>query len=160
MSYNIIYKKIHPCDYETLTRIMTLAFDEDTAIHTDETEGGPNGYNDGSLIKGLNEHVDFESYKIIYDDIVVGAYTVGLKKNKVYSLEMLFIDSSYREKHLGTIVWKDIEQKYIDAKKWMVETPDYSTRNHHFYTKKCGFVFLKENRHENGCKSFLFEKTI
>jgi hypothetical protein len=70
---------------------------------------------------------------------------------------MLFIDPDYRGNHLGTNVWKDIEQKY-DAKKWTVETPDYSKRNHHFYTKKCGFTFLKENIFDNGSKSFIFIK--
>ena len=25
---------------------------------------------------------------------------------------------------------------YIDTKEWTVETPDYSKRNHHFYTGK------------------------
>jgi len=58
---------------------------------------------------------------------------------------MLFIDPNYRGHHLGTIVWNDIEEKYVDAKIWTVETPDYSIRNYKFYTKKCGFTFLKEN---------------
>lgn len=47
-----------------------------------------------------------------------------------------FIEPKYRKSHLGSIVWKAIEEKYIDAKKWTVETPDYSKKNHHFYTKK------------------------
>jgi hypothetical protein len=71
---------------------------------------------------------------------------------------MLHIDPIYRGKHLGTIVWKDIEQKYADAKRWTVETPDYSTRNHYFYTNNCGFTFVKENIFDNGCKSYVFEK--
>ena len=39
-----------------------------------------------------------------------------------------------------------------------METPDYSTRNHHFYTKKCGFFFVKAIGHPNGGRSFLFRK--
>lgn len=71
---------------------------------------------------------------------------------------MLFIDPQYRKDHLGSIVWKDIELKYKDSKKWTVETPDYSKRNHHFYTKKCGLVFKEENIYDDGSKSFIFEK--
>ena len=160
MNNKISYKKIDTSDYNILTRIMTDASNEDTAIHTDIKEDGPTGYNDGRLIKDLNEKERFESYKIIYDNNIVGAYTVEAKKNNEYSLEMLFIDSSYRKNHLGTIVWKDIEERYLDAKKWIVETPDYSKRNHHFYTKKCGFTFYRENLHENGGKSFVFIKEI
>lgn len=137
---------------------MTSAFNEDTSIHTDLKEDGPRGYNDGKLIKWLNEHEGFESYKVIYEGNLVGAYTIGINPEDEYSLEMLYIDPEYREYHLGTIVWKDIEQKYVNAKRWTVETPDYSRRNYYFYTEKCGFTFLKEKTYEDGCKSFIFQK--
>jgi len=155
---NIEYQKIYQVDYEILTRIMTSAFNEDTSMHTDLKEDGPNGYNDGRLIKRLNEDEDFESYKIIYQNNIIGAYTIGIKQNDEYTLEMLFIDLDYREKHFGTIVWNDIEQKYNCAKKWILETPSYSIRNHHFYTKKCGFTFYRENIYNDDCKSFIFIK--
>lgn len=67
-------------------------------------------------------------------------------------------ESKYREYHLGYIVWKHIEENYVDAEVWIVETPDYSKRNHHFYSKKCGFTFLKENKCSNGAVSFVFRK--
>jgi N-acetylglutamate synthase-like GNAT family acetyltransferase len=137
---------------------MTSAFNEDTSIHTNLKEDGPTGYNDGRLIKRLNEQEGFDSYKMVYENNIVGAYSVRIIQNNEYTLEMLFIDPDYRGNHLGTIVWENIEQKYKDAKKWIVETPDYSKRNHHFYTKKCGFTFLKENIFDNGSKSFIFVK--
>ncbi|MCY6957565.1 GNAT family N-acetyltransferase [Clostridium brassicae] len=158
MNDKIVYLKISPIDYRILTEIMTSAFNEDTSLHTDLKEDGPTGYNDGSLIKWLNEHKSFESYKIVYNNTIVGAYTIGINPNNNYSLEMLFIDPKYRKNHLGTIVWKHIEEKYIDANKWTVETPDYSKRNHYFYTEKCGFVFHRENVYKDGSKSFIFEK--
>ena len=158
MNNNIEYQRIYPVDYEILTRIMTSAFNEDTSMHTDLKEDGPTGYNDGRLIKRFNNHEDFESYKIIYQNNIIGAYTVSIKQNDEYTLEMLFIDPDYREKHLGTIVWNDIEQKYKYAKKWILETPNYSKRNHHFYTEKCGFTFYQEKIYTNDCKSFIFIK--
>lgn len=158
MNKKLQYLNINACDYKELTRIMTDAFNEDTRLHTDLEQDGPDGYNDGTLIKWLNENKSFESYKVIYKDEIVGAYSVGIKRNNEYSLEMLFIDPKYRQEHLGSIVWKDIEQKYANAKKWTVETPDYSKRNHHFYTKKCGFVFRRQKVYQSGDKSFIFEK--
>jgi len=158
MTNKIVYLKIYPVDYEILTKIMISAFNEDTSMHTDLKEDGPIGYNDGSLIKGLNEHEKFENNKIVYDNIIVGAYTVGIKANNEYSLEMLYIEPKYRKRHIGSIVWKHIEEKYKGAKKWTVETPDYSKRNHYFYTEKCGFVFHKENLCPNVAKSYIFEK--
>lgn len=160
MNNKVLYQSIYPSDYDVLTKIMTSAFNEDTSIHTNMKEDGPTGYNDGRLIKWLNENETFESFKVLYEGNIIGAYTVGINQNNEYSLEMLYIDPNYRGYNLGTIVWKDIEQQYVGAKKWTVETPDYSTRNHHFYTKKCGFTFLKENIFDNGSKSFIFEKEI
>ena len=160
MNNKISYRTIYPSDYKLLTKIMTSAFNEDTSIHTNMKEDGPNGYNDGRLIKWLNEHENLKSFMIIYEDNIIGAYTVGIKQNNEYSLEMLYIDPKYRGHNLGTIVWKDIELKYEGGKKWTVETPDYSTRNHYFYTKKCGFTFLKENISDNGSKSYIFKKEI
>ena len=160
MSSKISYQKISQNDYETLTRIMTSAFNEDTSMHTNMKKDGPTGYNDGSLIKWLNEHEDFESFKVIYEGNIIGAYTVDIKPNYEYSLEMLFIDPDYSGNHFGSFVWEDIEQKYVNARRWTVETPDYSKRNHHFYTEKCGFKFLRENIYSNGSKSFVFEKGI
>lgn len=159
MHNETVYCKIYDEDYEELTKIMTSAFNEDTSMHTELKEDGPTGYDDGSLIKLLNEHENFESKKIIYNNTTVGAYTVGIKPNNEYSLEMLFIDPKYRKNHLGSIVWTAIEDSYMDAKKWTVETPCYSNRNHHFYTEKCGFVFHKQNICDNGCISFVFDKT-
>jgi hypothetical protein len=156
----ILYEKINTDDYAILTTIMISAFNEDTALHTNLKEDGPTGYNDGKLIRRLNEGKDYESYKIIYSGDIVGAYTIGIGNDKEYNLEMLFIDPTYRGNHLGAIVWKDIEEKYVDAKSWTVETPDYSTRNHYFYTNKCGFNFLKENIYNNGGKSFVFKKIM
>ena len=158
MAIKLLYLKIYPIDYKALTKIMISSFNEDTSMHTDLKEDGPTGYTDGSLIKLLNEHEKYKSYKIVYDNNTVGAYTISLKPHNEYSLEMLYIDPKYRKNHLGSIVWKDIEEKYIDAKKWTVETPDYSKRNHHFYTQKCGFVFHRENTCPNGAKSYIFEK--
>ena len=158
MNDKTAYLTIYPDDYDILTKIMISAFNEDTAMHTDLIEDGPRGYDDGSLIKRLNEQENFKSYKITYNNNIVGAYSVEVKPNNEYSLEMLFIDPKYRKNHLGSIVWKAIEERYADAEKWTVETPDYSKRNHHFYTEKCGFVFNRINICDNGGKSFIFDK--
>jgi len=158
MTNKIIYLKIYPDDYGVLTGIMVAAFNEDTSMHTELKEDGPGGYDNGSLIKRLNEQENLTSYKVVYNNSIIGMYTVEIKTNSEYGLEMLFIDTKYRRKHLGTMVWRDIEEKYIGAKKWTVETPDYSKRNHYFYTEKCGFVFNRENICLNGAKSFIFEK--
>lgn len=61
MPTNLSFSKITSSDYFILTEIMTAAFNEDTALHTNIKEDGPTGYNDGSLIKKLNEHISHNS---------------------------------------------------------------------------------------------------
>jgi len=42
-------------------------------------------------------------------------------------------------------------------KKWQVETPAYSLRNHRFY-KKLGFKKIGERAYDSETTAFLFEK--
>ncbi|MBU3102722.1 GNAT family N-acetyltransferase [Clostridium gasigenes] len=155
---NIIFSKIIVDDYKKLTDIMTRAFNEDTSMHTKLKEDGPKGYNDGSLIKKLNENIKNTSMKILYKNEVVGAYTIYEGDNETFYLDMLFIDPNYKNKSLGKLTWQHVEETYRTAKKWSVETPEYSKRNHYFYREKCGFILTGEKIYEDGEKSYIFEK--
>ena len=53
-----------------------------------------------------------------YSNDTVGSYTVGIKQNNEYTLEMLFIHPDYRNNYLETIEWKHIEQN----DKYKIET--------------------------------------
>ena len=56
-----------------------------------------------------------------------------------------------------TSMHTELEEEYTEARTWMLETPDYSKRNHHFY-EKCGFKKIGEHVFEDGGKSFVFIK--
>ena len=147
----LIYRKTKETDIKELTMIMKRAFDDDTKRHTDLLEDGPQGYDDGSLLKRLLALKDGATFTIYLDKKIIGAYTI-LKKKETYHLEILFIDPSLTDKGLGQKVWKDIEASNKEAQKWVLETPSYSLRNHHFY-EKCGF-----KRKEDKGVSIVFEK--
>lgn len=152
----LTYKTLEQSDIPELTPIMKAAFDADTKMHTDLEEDGPNGYDNGELLKKLMRLENAESKVIYADGIIVGGYTI-IKEKDIYTLDMLFIDPACASKGIGTKVWKDIEKECTGVKTWMLETPDYSKRNHHFY-EKCGFKKIKEHSFENGGKSFVFIK--
>ena len=84
------YAPILTQDYPVLTQIMTAAFDEDTRLHTSLLHDGPAGYNDGTLIRKLNENPDFISEKVLLDDKIIGAYTISHKPEQNI-LELLFL---------------------------------------------------------------------
>lgn len=154
----ITYKKLEENDIEELTPIMKSSFDADTRIHTDFEEDGPKGYDNGELLKKLIKIDNSESKVIYVDSVMVGAYTI-IKDKDIYTLDMFFISPSYVSKGIGSRVWKDIENTYNEAKTWLVETPGYSKRNHHFY-EKCGFKNIDEKIYDDGEKSFIFIKHI
>lgn len=155
----ITYETIQEEDYETLTYIMKAAFDDDTRMHTDLQEDGPAGYDDGSLIRTLNTKEGYISRKVCVDGETVGMYTV-YKDGTEYTLDMLIVNPAWKSKGIGSEIWRHLEQTYTEAKKWYVETPEYSKRNHYFYVEKCGFTFLRENQYEDGEKSFVFVKKM
>lgn len=154
----LTYKKMEKSDIPELSPIMKAAFDADTKMHTDLEEDGPKGYDNGELLQTLMNLENAESRVIYVDGIMVGGYTI-IKDKDIYTLDMLFISPSFASKGIGSMVWKDIENIYHEAKTWMVETPDYSKRNHYFY-EKCGFKKIKEHSFEDGSKSFVFVKDI
>lgn len=152
----LTYKALEQSDIQVLTPIMKEAFDTDTKMHTDLKEDGPNGYDNGELLKKML-YLDNAESKVIYiDGIVLGGYAI-IKNKNVYTLNLLFIDPVYASKGIGTKVWMDIEKEYTEAKTWVLETPDYSKRNHHFY-EKCGFKKMEDHLFENKDKSIRFIK--
>lgn len=154
----LTYKSLEQSDIPELTPIMKAAFDSDTRMHTDLEEDGPAGYDNGELLLKLMKLENAESKVIYADGIMVGGYTI-IKNKGIYTLDMLFINPSCTSKGIGSVVWNDIEKEYTGAKAWMLETPDYSKRNHHFY-EKCGFKKMKEHNFDDGAKSFVFIKYI
>ena len=154
----LTYKKLEESDIPELSPIMKAAFDMDTKLHTDLEEDGPKGYDNGELLKMLMNLPNAESVVIHVNGIKVGGYTV-IKDKDIYTLDMLFINPLYSSKGIGSLIWKDIENTYNEAKTWLLETPDYSKRNHHFY-EKCGFKKMKAHSFEDGSKSFVFIKHI
>lgn len=49
-------------------------------------------------------------------------------------LAVIYIDPAYHNRGIGTQTIEFVKRTY-PAKKWTLDTPDYATRNHHFYQK-------------------------
>lgn len=155
---NLTYRKMKEEDIKALVPIMKAAFDEDTRMHTDLEEDGPFGYDDGSLLESELAHRNTDSYVIFVNDHIAGGYCV-IDMERTCTLDLLFLNPAYCSLGIGSRVWKHIEESYPDCDTWLVETPDYSTRNHHFY-EKCGFRKDHVNTYDDSSKSFCFIKEM
>lgn len=156
---DLIYKVATEDDIPILTDIMTRTFDDDTQKHLGEPKGGPPGYDTGEFFhQWMIGQEASTGYKIILDDKVIGAFIVFIFDHGNNSLGTMFIDPKYQNKGIGTKTWKFIEESYPESKSWILDTPGWAKRNHHFYEKVCGFKKIEERPEEGVGTLFIFQK--
>jgi GNAT superfamily N-acetyltransferase len=129
-------------DAQKLVEIQKASFDEESKRFNGNEAGGPPGYDSSSWQIEMMENCDY--FKIIYNKEIIGAAIVVIESNQVYNLGRIFIDPRFQNQGMGTKVLKEIEKNYPDSIKWWLDTPNWSTKNHHFY-KKCGFIKAGED---------------
>lgn len=150
----ISLKMVTRKDTQLLTELLTKAFNADTEYYFGEGEtGGPPGYDDGCLANKMIESESLKSFMICKKDKKVGCISVD-----VYLREVAYfcIHPDYHHQGIGTSVWQQMEEIYGENE-WLVETPDYSLKNHAFY-EKLGFKKIGEKAYSSTAKSFVFEK--
>lgn len=74
-------------------------------------------------------------FTILKDETIIGGACVIDKGNDKYELGSLYIDKKHQNKGFGSTALKLINDEFPHAKKWTLETPFRSYRNHHFYEK-------------------------
>jgi len=157
----LLFKPFTVQDVDIFTPIMKKSFDEDVKRHTEDSAGGPNGYDNGDFLIKWYLHKDITAYGIYQNERPVGAMALWINGNNKNILENIFIDADLQDHGLGMIIWEFIEENYPNTKKWSTEMPIFSRRNHNFYVNKCGFhivKILKPKDEKDG--SFILEKVM
>ncbi len=143
-----------------MTAVMTRAFDDDSKKHLDKDKGGPPGYDNGEFItKWLFENKESTGINATVDGKIVGAAIVWISKNGENFLGNMYVDPKYQDQNIGTKLWQYIENLDKNAGSWTLEIPDFATKNHYFYEKKCGFNKMKEDKSGENV-SFIYKKNI
>ncbi|MHA2224509.1 MAG: GNAT family N-acetyltransferase [Candidatus Hodarchaeales archaeon] len=156
---DLIYEVATEEDIPILTDLMTRTFDDDTQKHLGEPKGGPPGYDTGEFFeKWMIGQEASTGYKIILDDKIIGVFIVFIYDHGNNCLGTLFIDPEYQDQGIGTKTWKFIEKSYPETKSWILDTPGWAKRNHHFYEKKCGFKKIEERPEEGVGTLYIFQK--
>ena len=145
-------------DLQDLTAVMKRAFDDDAIRFNSQPEGGgPPGYDTGEFYQKWVPKA--KGFKLLYQGQIAGAIIVFINKKDPSYLGNMNIDPKYQDLGLGTKLIQFIEEKYPTVTHWILETPEWATRNHHFY-KKNGYSKFKEVGEGDGSKSYIFQKFI
>jgi len=160
---NLEFTPMQKSDVEVLTPIMKRAFDEDSRLYFEKSEGGPDGYDDGSFLLKWGIEANSISYRVDSDEKTIGGIIVFIdKEKKEGALGCIFVDSNIEGKGFGSTMWHFIENQYPEIDVWHTETPAVSYRNHCFYINKLGFhvVAVEGGRDNRFDAQFKFTKKI
>lgn len=148
-------------DIHELTRVMTLAFDDDAQKHLGQPKGGPPGYDTGDFFRKWMPYKKSVTYRIVAEGKTVGGIIVWIYEHGRNVLGTIFVDPSYQDRGIGTAAWRLIEATYPDTKSWNLGTPSWAIKNHHFYEKN-GFKKIREESVDDmpGGVSFIYSKVV
>lgn len=144
-------------DIPAMTGVMTRAFDDDSRRFRGLPEGGPPGYNTGEFLeKWMKPGL---CYKMLRSDEIIGVFIVftNVPQPGHNVLGTIFIDPAYQDRGIGTQAMSFIHETF-PAERWLLETPKWATRDHHFYRKN-GYEKSSERfDSEAGFTVFVFER--
>jgi GNAT superfamily N-acetyltransferase len=133
------FQEIVAADIPALTVVMRRAFDDDAQKHLGKEQGGPDGYDNGEFFRTwLLPYKESVGFKILSGDNVIGGIIVWILPEGDNILGTIFVDPDWQDLGVGQETWRFIEAKYPETRSWRLGTPDWATKNHHFYVK-CGF---------------------
>ncbi|EJW15394.1 GNAT family N-acetyltransferase [Paenibacillus alvei] len=93
-------------------------------------------------------------FKVLFNEEIIGGALIVIESSQVHNLGRIFVDPNFQNQGIGMKVILEIERVYPGCKKWWLDTPRWSVKNHHFYVK-CGYAKVREEG-----DLYIFEKTL
>ncbi|HFI0235625.1 TPA: GNAT family N-acetyltransferase [Streptococcus suis] len=84
-----------------------------------------------------------QAFQVYWEGKLAGGIIVQIEDSGYNSLDILFVDGSFKGRGLGSKIWQAIEESYPDTQVWETHTPYFEKRNIHFYVNKCGFRIVE-----------------
>ena len=151
-----LFRRLTEKDLFFLEKVLLESFNEDSErVFGKGYKNGPPGYDNGELAKKIVHNRQMTKLVIQINEMDCGVLIYH--QEETYVVDYFCILPLYADKGLGSEVWRVFEEDKGGV--WILETPDYSVRNHHFY-KKNGFVKVAEKSYGPKAKSFIFKKEV
>ncbi len=105
---------------------------------------GPPGIMDVEWTRGMIESPECVYYKIMLGVTLVGGVIVAADAEK-YPEEnfwRVFVEPMYQDRGIGQAAFRQLFRLHPDVKRWRLGTPEFHTKNRHFY-ERMGFTYLE-----------------
>ena len=140
-------------DAGPLTVIQGRAFHDDIRfippddwqrlLEAEDPSQGPPGVTDIEWMLRVIQHPAITCYKVLLGDRLVGGVVVAdAHKFADENFWRIFIEPVYQNRGVGTEAFRQIYRLHPDVEAWRLGTPEWATRNHHFY-ERVGFRLLE-----------------
>ncbi|MCD4653591.1 GNAT family N-acetyltransferase [bacterium] len=147
------------CDAGKLCEIAVSAFAEDEKHKPDHiSKGGPPNHNS---IQTHLDWIDGDVYLKYEESGQLCGGCVAKINGSHGEIIGIFVGASSMNKGIGSSLLRYLISEYSNVKTWVLETPDYSKRNHAFYEKH-GFVCVNKSEPEDeiGFGFYQYQKKI
>lgn len=148
----LILERAIKYDANKLAEIQKASFDDESRRFNNSEFGGPVGYDSARWQEEMIEQCEY--FKILLNGEIIGGAIIVIETNQVHNLGRIFIDPNFQHQGIGMKVMQEVERKFPGSAKWWLDTPNWSVKNHYFYTK-CGFAKVREEG-----DLYIFEKTF
>lgn len=125
-------EKAVEAEAEVLAEISKRAFESDIECGAPKL-GGPPGYDSPRAVAGNIKYTDY--YKIVYDNMVLGAILACPRSEQHCEICGLFVDPEFQNKGVATRAFNLIYELYPEVRVWTLGSPEWNVRTKHFYDK-------------------------
>jgi GNAT superfamily N-acetyltransferase len=122
-----------PADAARLVQVQVAAFHNDSVFYPGVALGGPPGYESVAVMLEKIELDD--AYTFRWEGQIIGGMVIFKHTPQRHHLDVIFIDPAYHNQGIGSQAMTFLEQTYPAVQVWTLNTPQYATRNQHFYEK-------------------------
>ncbi len=129
----LLLKEATKIDIVQLRDLAVNAFDEDKSYRPNgKDDGDPPGLGD---IQKHEEWLNSKTYlKCIKNEELVGSCILKIN-DTIGEIFGIHVGQQHMNSNIGSWIINEIQRLFPQVSTWTLQTPDYATRNHHFYEK-------------------------
>ncbi len=155
----LVIKRAAEADAAEITELAVVTFKDDNKLKPEGAcmDGPPGHDSEESQRKWIKSCY---YYKALMDGKIIGACLVWRKSEEEYVVDGMLIHPDFQNHGYGRQLLNHVLNAHKSAKKWVLSTPSFSKRNHHFY-EKLGFAKINEIENpELGWSDYCYEKLM